>query len=191
MSKQENKSKEAKRAIISAAIVLFAKRGYKETTIKDLCEESGYSVGAFYHHFKSKADILAYMYNRFDRDIRTKVIELAPKTSREGILLIAIEHVNQCLYLGADATSQYLGESLIDHNSFSSKTRLFEEGMVQKYLETGIESGEFSDELNVEIVTRIISSIFSSHVRHWCLFSGQYKLMELVVADIEYLLSSF
>ena len=49
---------ERKTNIISAALKLFSERGFYITTIPDIAEKVGMSVGNFYNYFTSK-DILA------------------------------------------------------------------------------------------------------------------------------------
>jgi len=49
---------EKKRGIISAALKLFSEKGFYITTIPDIADKVGMSVGNFYNYFKSK-DILA------------------------------------------------------------------------------------------------------------------------------------
>jgi len=49
---------EKKKGIISAALKLFSEKGFYITTIPDIADKVGMSVGNFYNYFKSK-DILA------------------------------------------------------------------------------------------------------------------------------------
>jgi AcrR family transcriptional regulator len=44
--------------VFDAALELINERGFEQTTVADICEKAGISNGAFYHHFKSKQDIL-------------------------------------------------------------------------------------------------------------------------------------
>ena len=50
--------------ILDASLKLFCKKGYDETTILDIVEEMGASRGAFYHHFKSKKEVLYALLER-------------------------------------------------------------------------------------------------------------------------------
>lgn len=50
---------ERKAEILNAAVKLFNKKGYGDTTMADLVEASGLSFGGFYHYYADKADILA------------------------------------------------------------------------------------------------------------------------------------
>ena len=60
LGKQQQKSKETKERIFRAAKHILQKKGYEELSIKNICEEAGVSNGSFYHHFKTKDDLLSY-----------------------------------------------------------------------------------------------------------------------------------
>lgn len=46
-----------RRAIMDAALELFVENGMSATTLDQILDRSGASVGSFYHHFKDKADV--------------------------------------------------------------------------------------------------------------------------------------
>jgi AcrR family transcriptional regulator len=48
--------------IINAAIHLFRKNGYHATTMREICKKARVNMGSFYDYFRSKEDILVYMY---------------------------------------------------------------------------------------------------------------------------------
>lgn len=48
--------------ILNAARKMFLKRGYENTTIRDICKQSRLSNGAVYFYFSSKDDIYACIY---------------------------------------------------------------------------------------------------------------------------------
>ncbi|MHC4182954.1 MAG: TetR/AcrR family transcriptional regulator, partial [Planctomycetota bacterium] len=45
--------------IINAAVQCFSKKGFHQTTMKDICETAGLSTGAVYNYFPSKEDIVS------------------------------------------------------------------------------------------------------------------------------------
>ncbi len=51
-----------KRDILRAALRCYAELGYEKTTMADICEASGASIGSVYHHFKSKDQLFAALY---------------------------------------------------------------------------------------------------------------------------------
>ena len=79
MTKRQEKSRTNYNAVLDTSIVLFNKKGYKDTTIKDICEATGLSNGSVYHLFRNKDDILRHIYERdinisigLTQDFRTK-----------------------------------------------------------------------------------------------------------------------
>ena len=60
LSRQQLKSQETKAKIFCAAKHILEKKGYEQLSIKNICEEAGVSNGSFYHHFKTKDDLLSY-----------------------------------------------------------------------------------------------------------------------------------
>lgn len=60
LSKQQKKSMETKEKIFKAAKRILQRSGYETLSIKNICEEAGVSNGSFYHHFKTKDDLLSY-----------------------------------------------------------------------------------------------------------------------------------
>lgn len=57
-----DKHKEDRRAqIVAAALAAFARRGFAETSMRDILAESGLSAGAVYSYFPSKDDLVLHL----------------------------------------------------------------------------------------------------------------------------------
>ena len=61
--RQKEKSEMTHQEIKAAALRLFLENGYKNTSVQDIVTESGYSIGSFYNHYKTKRDVLADIWN--------------------------------------------------------------------------------------------------------------------------------
>jgi AcrR family transcriptional regulator len=61
--------------ILDAAWTCFARKGYHQTTMQDICEESGLSPGAIYRYFEGKESILRATYDRYQQMARAVVDE--------------------------------------------------------------------------------------------------------------------
>ncbi len=48
-----------KEQIMQAALICVARKGFHQTTMRDICREAKLSIGAVYNHFKNKEAILA------------------------------------------------------------------------------------------------------------------------------------
>ncbi len=64
-----------RKKIFKAAKRILQKGGYEELSIKNICEEAGVSNGSFYHHFKTKDDLLSY-YIEDQPQIEPNLLEL-------------------------------------------------------------------------------------------------------------------
>lgn len=64
--------------IVAAAEKLFAKRGFHATGMRQIARAAGVSIGAIYHYFKSKDDILLAIVRR-EIDHRRKFLEALRK----------------------------------------------------------------------------------------------------------------
>jgi AcrR family transcriptional regulator len=78
-------------ALVDAAMHCFHSRGYAATRVEDIAEAAGYTTGAFYFHFKNKAEcaehVIAYR-ERLRGDWQTLIDGLDPSTtSLEEVLV--------------------------------------------------------------------------------------------------------
>jgi AcrR family transcriptional regulator len=74
---REETQKARVRAILEAAERCFVRRGFDATTIADICQEAGVSVGAVYSHFDGKEAIVEAICEPAMEDKRTLLDELA------------------------------------------------------------------------------------------------------------------
>ena len=93
LSRQQKKSKETKARIFHAAKTILQKQGYDQLSIKNICDEAGVSNGSFYHHFKTKDDLLSY-YIEEQPSINPDLLD-TPEDADEA--KIGIEGVNSTL----------------------------------------------------------------------------------------------
>ena len=56
--------------LLAAAEHLFGERGYRRTSVADICSAAGIATGSFYAHFGSKADIFTSVIRRINADTR-------------------------------------------------------------------------------------------------------------------------
>ena len=108
LSRQQQKSKETKERIFRAAKQILKKKGYEELSIKNICEEAGVSNGSFYHHFKTKDDLLSY-YIEEQPSINPALLEL-PRDAGEAkiaIIRVYLNYVSYCRELGVEFMSGY------------------------------------------------------------------------------------
>ena len=147
--------------LLQIAAGLFADKGFKNTTVRDIADASGILSGSLYHHFDSKESMIdeilstfqAELFGRYDQilgssdDARAK-LEQAVRVSFEAIDRhrheVAIFQ-NEADYLGTFERFGYLAE----RNEQSRQVWM-------RLLTEGVESGALRSDLDVELVYRFI-----------------------------------
>src|SRR5436305_70363 len=70
--------REARDELLTAALRVFARRGYRDAGVDEIAAEAGYSKGALYWHFSGKQELLlALIDERIDAPMRDRVALLA------------------------------------------------------------------------------------------------------------------
>jgi AcrR family transcriptional regulator len=70
--------REARDELLSAALRVFARRGYREAGVDEIAAEAGYSKGALYWHFSGKEELLLTLIEeRIDTPMRERFALLA------------------------------------------------------------------------------------------------------------------
>lgn len=69
-----------RRDLVDAGRALFVEKGYFETSISDLVTRSGVGTrGAFYHHFKDKAELFRAVFEEVERDLTLRSLASPPQ----------------------------------------------------------------------------------------------------------------
>lgn len=71
--KTKEEANNTRKRILCSALDLFVKKGYAHTTFNDIASRLGFTKGAVYWHFKSKADLLAAILNEALDYFKTKL----------------------------------------------------------------------------------------------------------------------
>lgn len=58
-TKRARQAMQTRSQIIETGLRLMAERGYRNTTVDDICKACGVAKGTFYHYFKTKFDLFA------------------------------------------------------------------------------------------------------------------------------------
>ncbi len=168
-------SKENKREmIVKQANKLFLEKGYTNTTLIDICNESDVSKTTFYYHFKSKEDILIHFYDDLTKDITDNLVTILSIDSYFEQLMYCFETlVDEGLKYGTDFFSQMLIINLtVDRGSFDLRDNLT--NLAITIIKKGQEAGEIKNEKTpLEVYSTCAFAFFGLQVT-WCLKDGNF-----------------
>ena len=174
LSKQQLKSKETKAKIFRAAKHILQKQGYEQLSIKNICEEAGVSNGSFYHHFKTKDDLLSY-YIEEQPSINPDLLDM-PRNAAEAkaaIIQVYLNYVHYCQELGVEFMSNYYTPKNQSLNPLIRTERPYPIVTVHNYLKKAIDADIIKPDRDLEDITTDIRMIVIGNVFEWCLKSGE------------------
>jgi len=173
LSKQQLKSMETKARIFNAAKRILKKSGYEQLSIKNICEEAGVSNGSFYHHFKTKDDLLSY-YIEEQPSINPDLLDLpsSKEEAREAIVYVYLNYVRYCRELGVEFMANYYTPKNQSLNPLIRTERPYPIITVHNYLQKCIDAGIITLSDSLEHITTDIRMIVIGNVFEWCLKNG-------------------
>ena len=179
LSKQQLKSMETKARIFNAAKRILKKSGYEQLSIKNICEEAGVSNGSFYHHFKTKDDLLSY-YIEEQPSINPDLLDLpsSKEEARETIVYVYLNYVRYCRELGVEFMANYYTPKNQSLNPLIRTERPYPIITVHNYLQKCIDAGIITLSDSLEHITTDIRMIVIGNVFEWCLKNGDADFEE-------------
>lgn len=149
-----------KAAIQQKALALFVEKGFKDVTMKDICEATGLSRGGLYMHYGSTRQIFADIINEIMSDLKNEVTEKMEHGLSATFILDELlaryqyEMLDRSGSLGLAFYEFYSGVPQSDNNAmlkqyYHSKT------MLSDLIQYGIENGEFHP-VNIHAVVDLL-----------------------------------
>lgn len=154
------KGEGTKMAIRKAALVLFIHKGFKDVTMKDICEATGLSRGGLYMHYGSTKQIFADIINEIMSSLENEVTVKIKNGISATIILDELlerylsEMLDRSGSLGLAFYEYYSSMPLSDDNAML-KQYYISKAMICNLIEYGINKGEFK-QVNINAVVDLL-----------------------------------
>ncbi|MEY8238287.1 TetR/AcrR family transcriptional regulator [Lachnospiraceae bacterium 66-29] len=145
------RGQETRKHIKESAYSLFAQKGFKQVTMKDICEAANISRGGLYCHYESTRQIFQEMINdmmsRQDHEFDRKINQ---NQSAITILDEILEVYQKEMLDSQSSLSIAIYEYFSIHDIASQNNTLYEQYLIsantwKKLIKYGIDRGEFQD----------------------------------------------
>ncbi|WP_272938788.1 TetR family transcriptional regulator KstR2 [Mycolicibacterium agri] len=147
--------------LLDLAATMFAERGLRATTVRDIADSAGILSGSLYHHFSSKEQMvdellrgfLDWLFERYQQIVET---EPNPLERLKGLFMAsfeAIEHRHAQVVIYQDEAKRLSGQSRFAYVEERNKQQ---RKMWLDLLNQGIEEGYFRPDIDVDLVYRFI-----------------------------------
>ena len=147
--------------LLELAAAMFAERGLRATTVRDIADAAGILSGSLYHHFSSKEEMvdevlrsfLDWLFDRYQHIIDT---EPNPLARLEGLFMAsfdAIEHHHAEVVIYQDEAKRLSGQ---ERFAYIDELNRRQRKMWVDLLHEGIKQGYFQPDIDVDLVYRFI-----------------------------------
>lgn len=158
------KGDDTRKLIKEKACSLFAKKGFKNVTMQDICKETGLSRGGLYRHYDSTheifSEIIDALMSRQDHELSEKIEKGCPAVQ---ILDEILERYKREMMDRAGSLSVAIYEFYSEHQINREDHALFRQyrysaEMWKNFISYGIQRGEFKKVDCEEIIDTILFS---------------------------------
>ncbi len=194
MEKLTDRQKQAiktKLKITQVATELFKLKGFDSVKIQDICQAADISTGAFYHHFKSKAEIINTAYEQVDILVMDRFHARSFCSNLDKLLFLLVEGATMMEELGWVFVSEIYKNLLSIERKYSIKPDRHIALEVKSIVEDLLENDELDNSISSLDLTMIIMRISRGTIFDWCLHQGSYNLKSRMEFDLKLVLSNF
>ncbi|WP_042348480.1 TetR/AcrR family transcriptional regulator [Bacillus massiliigorillae] len=168
--------------MIETSLKLFDEYGYHGVTVHEIVEQSGTSKGGFYHHFKSKDELLYVIHDYFISYVLLKANEtIKTYSSPTDKLHNIIQSFVKAFDLYKPHITVFYQESkyLLPHHleSIDQKRDRYRD-IILEVIQEGIDFGEFRKELSVSITGMSIIGMINWTYK-WYKADGEKTIEEI------------
>lgn len=191
LEKKRAQGQATEQRLIDAALTLMRQRGYDAVSIRDICRQAGATTGAFYHHFRSKEEMLERGGRQLDLYIQ-KQLETRPfHSSLSALRIIFTAYAEYMEQNQGELTARYYQNMLA-----VSASRPFDEGRtvyqtVRFYMAQAQQKGILADTYSPEETGAFCIRHFRGIVIDWALHNCDFSLMETMEREFKMLYRFF
>ncbi|MEY8014073.1 TetR family transcriptional regulator KstR2 [Mycobacterium servetii] len=161
MERETSQPNSRRGELLELAAAMFAERGLRATTVRDIADGAGILSGSLYHHFSSKEEMvdellrgfLDWLFARYREIMHTEANALA---RLKGLFLAsfeAIEHRHSQVVIYQDEAKRLSSQPRF---SYIEDMNRQQRKMWVEVLNQGIDEGYFQPDLDVDLVYRFI-----------------------------------
>ena len=147
--------------LLELAATMFAERGLRATTVRDIADSAGILSGSLYHHFSSKEemvdevlrDFLDWLFARYRQIVDT---EPNPLERLKGLFMASfevIEHRHAQVVIYQDEAKRLSAQ---ERFAYVEQRNQEQRKMWLDLLNQGVEEGYFRPDIDVDLVYRFI-----------------------------------
>lgn len=180
---KKNKKKDKYQQILDAAIKIFARHGYNNSTIAEIAREAGVADGTIYLYFKNKDDILCNFFTKKTKEVFKSFKDEVDKADNalDKLRNLIYRHLSE-FELNRDMAIVYQVETrqnrVLNGDLIREMSRTYFE-LVSDIVKQGQKEGVIRRELPISLVKQMIIGAIDEVITTWLYSRRDYTLSAL------------
>ncbi|NIV71754.1 MAG: TetR family transcriptional regulator [Calditrichae bacterium] len=172
-----------KQKMIQVSLDLFYELGYEKTSVEAIVKKAGVSKGAFFHHFKSKDDVLEAIAEKYSEQVASIMIKIADDPKMDAVTkfnkIITEGQRHKVLH---SAEYRKVGMILYDHKNFTLHHKILHimksltQPPIEKVITQGMKEGVFKVEYPAETAEAFMHTLFMMRESFMPILKGEVKV---------------
>lgn len=185
MPSQQTRALDRHRRILDAALRVFSRRGYRDSSVDEIADESQTSKGGVYFHFPGKEAIFLALLDRTAARLREKIDEAMaphddPIAKADAALLAVLRTFAKHRALARLFMLEALGAGREFHRRTAEVRREFA-AIIQRHLDDAVQQGVI-DPIDTEIAGRAWFGALNEVITNWVLAGRPERLEDAYAA---------
>jgi TetR/AcrR family fatty acid metabolism transcriptional regulator len=175
--------------ILEAAVKVFARQGFHQSTVAQIAKEAGVADGTIYLYFKNKDDILVQFFSFRAKQVFESFREEVDRaqTSADKLRNLVRRHLAE-FQRDRDGAVVYQVET--HQNSRMAEAQIREmsqmyRDLIAEIIEQGQQEGTIRKDLYVGLVKRFIIGAVDEVINTWLHSDGEYDLVSMAEPLVE------
>lgn len=175
--------------ILEAAVRVFARQGFYQSTIAQIAKEAGVADGTIYLYFKNKDDILVQFFSYRTKQVFESFREEVDRaeTSADKLRNLVRRHLAE-FQRDRDGAVVYQVEthqsSRLAENQIREMSQMYRD-LISEIVEQGQQEGAIRKDLYVGLVKRFIIGAVDEVINTWLHSNGEYDLVSMADPLVE------
>lgn len=192
---QRVRSEQTQNKLYEATCRLMHEYGYEYLTVQNICKLAGVTTGAFYHHFRSKDDILCLYLNKgYDAYIESLHITL-PEDPLQRLTELCVLYAAHNESNGVEFVSNFYSTKNKSLNTIGMKPQdmYVSSNYRARYdcLLAAKETGLIPPQTDIVSLNEDICSLTKGIIFDWCLSGGSFHLTSRIRRLVDRMMSTY
>ena len=175
--------------ILEAAVKVFARQGFHQSTVSQIAKEAGVADGTIYLYFKNKDDILVQFFSFRAKQVFESFREEVDRaeTSSDKLRNLVRRHLAE-FQRDRDGAVVYQVEthqnSRLAEAQIKEMSKMYRD-LISEIIEQGQQEGTIRKDLYVGLVKRFIIGAVDEVINTWLHSNGEYDLVSMADPLVE------